>query len=574
VADTAVSDIPRHDCDLLVIGSGAAGLAAAITARLLGLEVLVVEKEMRFGGSTARSGGMAWVPCNLLAVAAGVDDTLDAALRYIEAEAGPLFHRARAEAYLTNGPAMAKTFHENTSAVRFVRTDAVSDNHQHLPGARASGRTITVPPFDGRLLKGRLRDLASPLPDLTFLGMQIQPGRELTHFFNCFNSFASFSFVVKRIGAHVLDILRYGCTTRLANGNALAARLARSAFDLGAPLWLNTRAAALTVQAGRVCGATVDRGQERVMIAARLGVVLAAGGFPHDTERRSRASPMGSLGAGVYSLAPPGNVGDGLRLAEAVGGCTEDRMPNTVSWTPVSKVTGRGRPDTLFPHGFDRNKPGFVAVTRHGARFVNEAAVGNDFIRAMVQACLTDPVEGFLITDHATLRRYGMGIVRPAPAPLRGHLRSGYLLRGRTYAELAQQCGIDAHRLQQTLARFNRDAAAGVDTEFARGTTEPERRNGDPKCRPNPCLATVASAPFYAVKLLPGDFSTLGGLRTDEHARVLDAEDQPILGLYAAGNDSVSMFGGNSAAGGATLGPALTFGYIAALHAARLDVSR
>lgn len=566
--NTPTQEILSKAYDLLVIGSGAGGMATAITARLEGLTVLVIEKEPRIGGSTARSGGNIWVPCNHLAVAEGIEDSLQRADEYIRAEAGQFYDAARTRAYLEQAPIMARTLEQHTSALRFIRTDAVGDNHPQLPGAAESGRTLTTPPFDASTLGRRLRDLANPLPELTFLGMQIQPGRELAHFFKAFTSLSSFAFVLRRLSAHAADILRHGRTTRLANGNGLAARLFKSAIDLDVAIVTETRAVSLSENAGAVLGVRVEADGRSFDLRAQRAVVLASGGFPHDEARRTHLAPIGVLGAGAYSLAPQGNTGDGVRLGESVGGQIEDRLPNTISWTPVSRVP---RPDGghgHFPHGFDRNKPGVVAVTRGGRRFVNEGVVGNDFIRAMAKACDADDVEGFFIVDHRTIRRYGFGIVRPAPAPLHHHIRSGYLVRGNTLEELAHKAGIDAQQLVKTIDRFNADCARGADSEFARGGTSFERRSGDASVKPNPCLAPVRDAPFYAVQILPGDFSTLSGLRVDEHARVLDVHGAAIAGLYAVGNDALSMFGGNSPAGGATLGPALTLGFIAARHIA------
>jgi len=551
------------ECDVLVVGSGAGGMSAAISAKLHGVKPLIVEKCAQFGGSTARSGGMIWVPCNHLSKAQGVKDSIDNALLYIEHEAGPFFDRARSESYLRTAPDMIRTYEQQTSAMRFVRNDSVADNHPHLPGSVDSGRTLTVPPFDGRLLGGDLQSLSPPLRELTFFGMQIQPDRDLNHFFGALNSWNSFRYVAKRLTRHAIDLISNRRTMQLANGNALAARLARSAFDLGIDLWLSSPTIQLLYDQRRVTGAIVERAGQKVRINARFGIVLACGGFPHDAARRAQMCNIGSAGSGQFALAPAGDSGDGLRLAEDVGGRVEDGFPNPISWTPVSRVPRKRGNAGLFPHGFDRNKPGIIAVTRHGKRFINESVIGNDFIRAMLRECRDEPFEGFLIADHHTVRRYGIGIVRPSPMPLRSHLRSGYLLSGGTIAELAMQAGISSDTLERTVEGFNRSACAGVDSEFNRGQTAFELRNGDPKVTPNPCLAPIINPPFYAIRILPGDFSTLAGLRTDENARVLDSLSRPIPGLYAVGNDAASLFGGNSAAGGSTLGPALTFGFIA-----------
>jgi succinate dehydrogenase/fumarate reductase flavoprotein subunit len=555
-------------CDVLVVGAGAGGLSAAISSRLAGLDVLVSEKGSCAGGTTARSGGMIWAPCNPLAISDGVPDSPEKARTYIQSETGTLFDAARADAYLANAPKMIQTYQDRTSSMRFVRNDTVADNHPHLPGAIESGRTVTVLPFDGTQLGANLKTLADPIRELTFLGMQIQPGRELNHFFGALSSTKSFSFVAKRLIAHSRDLLLHGRTTRLANGNALAARLLKSALDLQIPIWLSSPVSELLRTENRVSGAIVEHPDGRVKVKVRRGIVLACGGYPHDPLRRRTLSPLGILGAGAYAMAPLTNVGDGLTLAENVGGLVDRRLANTISWTPVSRVK---RPDGqygFFPHSFDRNKPGFIAVTTRGRRFISEGAIGNDFVRAMVAECHGNVVEGFLITDHHTLRRYGMGIVRPWPLPVGRHLRSGYLIRGSTLAELAAKTSICSSELEQTIAAFNANALLGLDPLFGRGQTALEKRNGDQTVRPNPCLAPIAQAPFYAIRLLPGDFSTLGGLRTDASARVLDSQEEPIPGLYAVGSDASSLFAGTSPAGGATLGPALTFGFIAGQHLA------
>lgn len=560
-----------ESCDVLVVGSGAGGLSAAITARLAGLDVLVAEKHDEIGGSTARSGGMIWAPCNPLAVAEGVDDSPELARQYVKAEAGNLFEPERVDAYLRSAPAMIETFRTRTSAMRFVRADSVADNHPHLPGAREWGRTVTVPPFDARQLGKHRKLLAKPLPELTFMGMQIQPGAELNQFFAALGSWRAFRFVAGRVAGQMFDKVFYGGTTRLANGNALSARLLKSALDLGIGISCASAVSELVVNNGAVTGAVVETPTGRRQIFARRGVVLACGGYPHDPGRRRQLSPIGALGAGAYALGPETNQGDGLTLAEAVGGVVEDRLPNTISWTPVSRVPRAGGGFGLFPHSFDRYKPGYVMVTRDGRRFASEGAVGNDLIRALADACGGFEVaEAFMILDERTRRRYGVGVVRPWPVPVGRHLRSGYLVRRVTLGALADALGVD-RALEDTVARYNAAALEGRDPEFERGQSDFERRNGDPRVRPNGCLAPIAHGPYYGLRIYPGDFSTLAGLRIDHHARVLRADGSPVPRLYAAGNDACSMFGGNSPAGGATLGPALTFGYIAGLDLARLE---
>jgi succinate dehydrogenase/fumarate reductase flavoprotein subunit len=235
---------------------------------------------------------------------------------------------------------------------------------------------------------------------------------------------------------------------------------------------------------------------------------------------------------------------------------------------PISLVPWPDGSTGTFPHFVDRAKPGVIAVTADGARFVNEADSYHDFIQAMVSATEGREHAAWLVCDHAALRRYGLGFAKPFPLPLGPHLRSGYLLRGRTPAELAAAAGIDPAALERTVEAFNEPARRGEDPAFGRGSTAYNRSLGDPLVAPNPCVAPLERAPFYAVKVVPGDLGTFAGLRGDAHARVLDGEGRPIPGLYAAGNDLASVMGGNYPGGGITLGPAMTFGYIAARHMA------
>lgn len=559
-----------HECDVLVVGSGAGGMSAAITARHHGLDVLIVEKEPVYGGTTALSGGWLWIPCNPLAAREGIQDSREAARTYLQHEAGNHFDAERVDAFLENGPKMVEFF-ERETAVQFVLGPAFSDYHPDAPGGRPGGRSICAAPFDARALGDRIAQLRPPLREITFLGMMIGSGKELLHFFNVTRSLTSAVYVVGLLLRYGRDRLVYGRAMRLTNGNALAARLAKTAFDLGIPLWTSSPARSLVVEDGAVRGALVNTPQGRVRVVARRGVVLAAGGFPQDVARRKALFEHAPTGAEHWSPAPPGNTGDGLRMGEAVGARIHDELPNPAAWVPVSRVPRGDGTMGVFPHFIDRAKPGVIATTRAGRRFVNEANSYHDFVQALVRACRADGLDeiaAYLICDHRTLRRYGLGFVKPFPVPLAPYLRSGYLLRGRTLRELAAKAGIDADALERTVTNYNTHARLGQDPEFGRGSTAYNRYLGDPERKPNPCVAPIEHGPFYAVKVVVGDLGTFAGLKTDGQARVLDADGRPIPGLYAAGNDLASIMGGNYPGGGITLGPAMTFGFIAGRHLA------
>jgi succinate dehydrogenase/fumarate reductase flavoprotein subunit len=325
----------------------------------------------------------------------------------------------------------------------------------------------------------------------------------------------------------------------------------------------------LLIEEGRVVGAVVQKPGGDTEIRANRGVVLACGGFPHDPVRIAQLFAHAPTGREHRSAAPASNTGDGLRLGEAVGAVVETDLRAGAAWAPVSLVPRRDGTVGHFPHLVERAKPGLIAVTPAGARFVDEAGSYYDFMAALFAALPAGaPVEAWLVCDHRFIRRYGLGHAMPAPLSLGPSLRSGYLKRGRTIAELARACGLPEGALAATVETYNRDACEGRDPAFGRGDTPYDRAGGDPLQRPNPNVAPVEHAPYYAVKVVPGSLGTFAGLRTDADARVLDARGMAIPGLYACGADMASVMGGRYPSGGITLGPAMTFGYIAAHHLA------
>ncbi|MCE8026287.1 FAD-dependent oxidoreductase [Billgrantia aerodenitrificans] len=559
----------RYDYDLVVVGSGAAGLAAAVTAAHHGLKVAVVEKADTLGGATAWSGGWMWAPLNPLARAAGIVEEAETVRTYLRAELGESYDEAKIDAFLDGAPRMVEFFHEKT-ALQFADGNAIADIHGDTPGAGTGGRSVIAAPFDGRkIAPGTLKMLRRTMPETAFLGMPIQAGPDLAAFLTCTRSLKSFAHVARRLARHFLDLARYGRAMQLVNGVALVGRLAKSADDLGVTFRVSSPVTRLIKAGERVTGVVIEGPEGKETLHARYGVMLAAGGFPWDVERRRELFPRTPTGQEHWPLPPPSASGDGLRLGEAVGGVVDSSHYSPVAWAPVSLVPwGNGRIGH-FPHIIDRAKPGIIGVLKNGRRFVNEAHGYYDYVEAMVKAAPEgEEVCSWLICTHCFQRRYGLGITRPAPVPFRHWIRKGYLKHGKTLDELALACGIDPEGLSATVAEFNRHAARGEDPEFGRGSTLYNRKTGDAAHGPNPCVAPLERGPFYAVKVVPGCFGTFAGLKTDEHARVLDEHGSPISGLYAAGADMASIMGGHYPAGGINLGPAMTFGYIAGLHVA------
>lgn len=556
--------------DVLVVGSGAAGLAAAITARKRGLEVAVLEKEPVFGGTTALSGGVLWIPLNHYGRKQNSADSVEKVRTFMQAETGAFYDEKAVASFIKNGPEMVEFFERETS-MKFVPT-LYPDYHPTQQGGVDIGRSILAAPYDIRDLGKDMERLKLPLRSITFIGMMFNSSNaDLKHFFRATKSLTSFLYVARRLANHLKELVLYRRAVQVTSGNALAARLAKSALDLGIPILTSTPVRQLLTSDGRVTGVLVSGSDGDQQLLARHGVVLACGGFPHDIKRITQAYPHLRRGHQHLSPTPKGNTGDGCNMAEQVGGIVDIRFQEPSAWMPVSKVDFGGGETGVFPHLLDRYKPGIIGVLPNGHRFTNESNSYHDVGAALHRAC-ADMKETamWLICDKTALSKYGLGYVKPAPMPIGSFIKNGYLIKGNTLAELAKNAGIDPSGLEQSVHDYNKDAEHGEDPAFGRGSTTFNRYLADPDNKPNPCVAPVKQGPFYAVKVLMGDLGTFDGLRTSVVGEVLQRDGTPIVGLYATGNDRASVMGGNYPGAGITHGPNMTFGYVTGNHIADL----
>ncbi len=553
------------DVDVAVFGSGAAGLGAALVAACEGMSVALFEKADALGGTTATSGGAIWIPGNSATEAAGYPDSLADARRLLEIESGGSWRGDLVDAYLASGREAIDYLAHRTD-VQFERLsspDYVSDK----PGASLAGRALSPLPFDGRRLGRAFELVRAPRPAFMILGGLMIGRREIPNFLRPYSSWKALHQVTRVLARYLVDRLRFSRGTRLLMGNALIGRALHSALRLGVQVHTTAALKQLQRDGKRVTSATVDIAGVEHRVRAARAVVLATGGFPHSASHRGAYA---SRHPHHLSLASPENTGDAANAALQVGAIIDERLESPGFWTPASiSVDAMGR-ETVFPYGhIDRGKPGAIIVDTSGRRFVNEADSYHHVVLAMFDRKAFAPHgSAHIVCDSDFVRKYGLGLVKPAPFPLGTHLKSGYLKRGQSLRELAGSIGVDPDGLEAEVARHNRFARTGVDADFRKGCSAFNQYNGDPTVAPNPCLAPIMRAPFYAIEIFPCTIGMASGLKTDADARVLDPQDQPIDGLYACGNDMASFTRGSYPGPGITIGPALVFAYRAMQHAA------
>ncbi len=553
----------NHEVDLVVVGSGSAGMAAALTAKLEGLDPLIVEKSETYGGSTALSGGGMWIPNNHLMAEAGIEDSLDKARTYMKHTVGDRTPAANQEAFLIHAPEMARTL-AKLPHMKFKPTPGLSDYYPERPGGLSHGRGIETPVFAGIHLgdtykEQRLSPINPPfgwtitIPEVKKIGLAMTNPSHLIDLFKILG---------RNLFAIVFRRRHFGL------GGALTGRLRKAVQDQGVPIWLSSPVREIIFEDGftsgekrSAIGVEVEKDGKRIRIRATKGVVLAAGGFPHNQAMREKYQkhPVST----DWTLGSPDNTGDLIQMGIDAGAAI-DLMDDT--WgMPTLVAPG----DPPFPMLVDRSYPGSLMVNVKGRRFVNESTSYVDVIHTMYEedAEGTIGIPCFMILDQRFRNRYFLGPFFPGLTPRR-HLKNGYICKADTIEELAEQAGVDPEGLTNTVQKFNEFARKGKDLDFGRGDSDYDRYYGDPSVGPNPGLAPIEKPPFYSVPVHPGDLGTKGGLVTNEKAQVLRENGEVIQGLYAAGNSAASVMGNTYPGAGATIGPAMTFGYIAAKHAA------
>lgn len=559
-----------HEVDVLVAGSGAGGFVTALAAQADGLNTLIVEKSPVYGGSTAYSGGGSWIPNHPVLVAQGEQDDPEKVLRYLINIAGDKVSHERLRCYVDQAPKMAAFIMTQSRWLKdgFVWYRGYSDYHPDK-GGNPRGRGVWPKPIDKRKLG---QDEANMRFRAITRGSDLPRGAWMTsqdyHAMIRMRWGVDRPVVAKTMLRLAARIARFRLTgERMAtSGAALVVRLRLAQQENGIPMWLSSPLTQLiTDEHGQVVGAEVERDGSLVRIRARRGVMLATGGFDHNAQMRTAYQPEVEPG---WSSGSEDNTGDGIVAGQSVGGAVD--LMDDAWWMPGFLLP----PGGIMPVGgilAERQYPGQFIVNSAGKRFVSEPAPYTDFGRAQIDGHKTgiSHIPAFMIFDSRYLERNIIMGRRPGRALGQPFFDAEVAFKADTIAELAVQIGVPPEQLIETHERFNSFARKGVDDDFHRGESAYENYYADPSC-PNPNLAPVESPPFYAIKIVPGDLGTKGGLVTNEHAQVLRTDGSVIPGLYATGNSSSAVMGNDYAGPGATIGPAMTFGYVGARHMAAL----
>lgn len=554
--------------DVIVVGAGAGGFAAALFAALSKQRVLLVERTAYVGGTTALSGGTTWVPLTRFLKDTQSQDSFEKVMNFLDHAVGERSVQALREAFVRNGAAAIHTLVDKTE-VAFRACAYHPDYMADLPDASVNGRALEPLPYVATRLGKALNLLRHPIPEFTVLGGMMVNREDIGHLLNRFKTAKSFFYTGRIVTQFALDRVLYGRTRRSVMGHALIARMLQSALDLKVDILVNTETLAIE-QLEHSTRLTLEQNGTVKQIEATKAVIFASGGFTRHPENRKRLLPSHLP---IHSPSAEGHSSDLHIQLEKLGAHYGQQHDQAAFWAPVSIRTRKDGTTAVFPHFvFDRSKPGTVCVDQNGRRFVNESVSYHEFGKTMLEGGL-DCAKAWIITDAKGLEKYGLGMVRLGgdnPAP---YLKDGYLKTGNTLAELAEQIQVNPTHLENSVQQINQAAREGVDVFFGRGSNAYQRANGDPNHRPNPTLGELKTAPFYAVQLQPADIGAAQGLVGNEQGQLLDNNGLPIPRLYACGNDLNSIMGGTYPGPGITIGPAIVFAYMAIQDAIKKPVT-
>jgi 3-oxosteroid 1-dehydrogenase len=549
--------------DLLVVGSGAGAMTAALCAHDRGARTLLIEKSDRYGGSTAMSGGALWIPNNHLMADAGVPDTKEEALQYFKAITRGAVPEDRLRTYVETAPEMLAYLLEH-SRLRVQAMLTYTDYYAEAPGGKPGGRSLEPEHFDARLLGEEFDRLREPAVQTLMMKRISMTATEAHHLLARHAGWMKLTAQI--MTRYMLDIggrIKSKRDRCLSLGNALAAMLRRSLMDREIPIWLRTAARDLIVDGERVVGILAEREGRTLRIRGERGVVLAAGGFEASQAMREKYLPNPTRAE--WTAANPHNTGDAINMALPLGAALE--FMDDAWWGPVTVVPGEERARMLV---IEKGLPGCILVNKRGERFVNEASPYIDIVNAIYAKNAPDAatVPAYMVFDGTYRRKYPFGpFLQAGQQPdwmLPAAFKQDYLRKADSVEGLALQLGVESEGLRASIQKMNEYARAGKDLDFHRGENLFDRYYGDENVKPNPCLAPLDTPPYYGIEAYPGDLGTKGGLKTDTRARVLTEAGQTIPGLYAIGNCSASVTGHTYPGAGSTIGPAMTFGYIAA----------
>ncbi len=551
------------EVDILVVGSGAGGLLSGLVAAKNNADVLIVEKESLWGGTSATSGAGIWIPDSDNARAEGFEDDTEEAFKYVRALAADNVPDENILAYVENGADMLRWMQAN-APVQYI-SFPYPDYHAENPGGSPTGYRTHLPlPMAKKYTDLSIRTLRHPSPAASLFGyINWDIGEAYTFLYRPKFWWLTLAKMLKNYWLDLPFRFTSDKDRRLTQGNALVGGLRLALNEKNVPLWLNSPMQKLIESKGKVEGAVINHLGRDIRVKARKGVILAAGGFDKNQKMREENAPL--YQNAIYSGGTAGNTGDSIVAGQAIGAGT---MNMQSAWAaPVWYVPGedRGRLCTM-----ERALPGGIMVNQKGERYLNEAASYHVTGQKMAQreAEHGDASPTWFVFDADYRRKYPAGPLLPViPDWFQEGAVQAIMKKAKTIGELAEQIGVDPAALEATISRFNTHAAKGEDPDFQRGQAAYDKMYGDPSVTPNPCLATIDKGPFYAMPIYPGDIGTNGGLRTDAKARVLNEKGKPIGGLYAVGNNAASAMGESYPGAGVTIGPALTFGYIAARDA-------